>query len=206
MLKGSLLPRRSPSCTGLPPGGWFKLTLCLPVFLTLAVGQPWLNALRRERWLRSMWRHEQLSVRMAVANATHHSSQRVTSASTQTEYVAAPVVESAPAMFVSSPVDEAPPVVVESMDEHVAPAPAVSCAAPAPVDQYIAPSPAVTFAAPATVDVYIAPAPAVTFAVPAPVDEYAPVPAVSYAAPSPVDQYIAPAPAVTFAAPRCFRG
>ena len=45
-------------------------------------------ARRRERWLRSMWRHEQLSVRMAVATATHHSWKSHAVVGTQTEYVA----------------------------------------------------------------------------------------------------------------------
>ena len=45
------------------PSGW-------PVMAERAVRSA---ARRRERWLRSMWRHEQLSVRMAVATASHHS-------------------------------------------------------------------------------------------------------------------------------------
>ena len=45
-------------------------------------------ARRRERWLRSIWRHEQLSVRMAVATATHHSWKSHAEVGTQTEYVA----------------------------------------------------------------------------------------------------------------------
>ena len=44
-------------------------------------------ARRRERWLRSMWRHEQHSVRMAVATATHHSWKSHAVVGTQTEYV-----------------------------------------------------------------------------------------------------------------------
>ena len=58
---------------------------------------------------------EYMAVRMALATAAHHSSQRVTSAATQTEYVApAPVVE------------------------RCAPDPAIH-AAPAPVVEYVAP-------------------------------------------------------------------
>ena len=45
-------------------------------------------ARRRERWLRSVWRHEQLSVRMAVATATHHSWKSHAVVCSQTEYVA----------------------------------------------------------------------------------------------------------------------
>ena len=66
---------------------------------------------RRDRRLRSFWRHECMAVRMALAAAVHHSSSRVSSASTQTEYVAGPA----------------------PVTEYVAPAPAVFDAAPAPV-------------------------------------------------------------------------
>ena len=54
---------------------------------------------RRDRRLRSFWRHECMAVRMALATAAHHSSQRVSSAFTQTEYAApAPVIE-----YIASP-------------------------------------------------------------------------------------------------------
>ena len=66
---------------------------------------------RRDRRLRSFWRHDCMAVRMALATAVHHSSSRVSSASTQTEYVAGPA----------------------PVTEYVAPAPAVFDAAPAPV-------------------------------------------------------------------------
>ena len=59
--------------------------------------------------------------------------------------------ESAPPMSVAAPVVEAPPVVVEATDEYVAPAPAVSCAAPAHVDEFFAPALDVTYTAPAPV-------------------------------------------------------
>ena len=73
---------------------------------------------RRYRRLRSFWRHECMAVRMALATAAHHSSQRVSSAFTQTEYVApAPVTEC------------------------VVPAPSSSSAAPAPVIEYTASPP-----------------------------------------------------------------
>ena len=61
--------------------------------------------------IRSFWRHECMAVRMALATAAHHSSSRVSSASTQTEYVAGPA----------------------PVTEYVAPAPAVFDAALAPV-------------------------------------------------------------------------
>ena len=43
---------------------------------------------RRDRRLRSFWCLECMAVKMALATAAHHSSHRVSSASTQTEYVA----------------------------------------------------------------------------------------------------------------------
>ena len=156
-------------------------------------------ARRRERWLRTMWRHEQLSVRMAVATASHHSWKSHAVVGTQTEYagVAGPVPVTeyvAPAHAVapfSSPAVsfEMPAPVVE----YVAHAPAVTYAAPAPVVGYVSSAPAVTFAAHAPVIDYVAPAPSVTYAAPAPVFEYV--------APAPVFEFIAPAPAVSFVAP-----
>ena len=165
-------------------------------------------ARRRERWLRSMWRHEQLSVRMAVATASHHSWKSHAVVGTQTEYagVAGPVPVTeyvAPAHAVapfSSPAVtyEAPAPVFE----YVAPTPAVTFAAPAPVVGYVAPAPAVTYAAPAPVIDYVAPAHSVTYAVPAPVIDYvAPAHSVTYAVPAPVIDFVAPAPSVTFSAP-----
>ena len=63
---------------------------------------------RRDRRLRSFWRHECMAVRMALATAAHHSSLRVSSASIQTEYVAGPApvtgyVAPAPAVALSVP-------------------------------------------------------------------------------------------------------
>ena len=95
-------------------------------------------ARRRERWLRSMWRHEQLSVRMAVATATHHSWKSHAVVGTQTAGPA-PVTK-----------DVAPAPAVAPFS-----APAVTYEAPAPVFEYVAPTPAVTYAAPAPVDGYL---------------------------------------------------
>ena len=147
-------------------------------------------ARRRERWLRSMWRHEQLSVRMAVATASHHSWKSHAVVGTQTEHAG-----------VAGPVP---------VTEYVAPAhavapfssPAVSFEMPAPVVEYVAHAPAVTFAAPAPVVGYVSSAPAVTFAAHAPVIDYvAPAPSVTYAAPAPVFEYVAPAPVLEYIAP-----
>ena len=131
---------------------------------------------RREKRIRSLFRHEQMAIKMAVVTAQHHSAQRCCTIASQT------VVEY---------VDPAP-VVPAPVTEFVATAPAVTYAAPAPVVGYDAPAPAVTYAPPAPVIGFVAPAPSVTFAAPAPVFEYV--------APAPVLGF-APAPAVSFVAP-----
>ena len=53
-----------------------------------------LSRRRRDRRLRSFWRLECMALKMALATAAQQSSQRVTNASAQTNYVApAPVTE-----------------------------------------------------------------------------------------------------------------
>ena len=160
-------------------------------------------ARRRERWLRSMWRHEQLSVRMAVATATHHSWKSHAVVGTQTAGSAPVTLYVAPAPAVapfSTPAVtyEAPAPVVG----HVAPTPPVTYEAPAPVVGYVAPAPAVTYAALAPVIDFVAPAPSVTFAAPAPViGHVSPAPSVTFSAPAPVFEYVTPAPVFGFIAP-----
>ena len=78
------------------------------------------------------------------------------------------------------------------MDENVAPAPAVSRAAPAPVIEHAADD-AVTYTAPAPVNENVAPTPAVSRATPAPVIEYAADHAVTCTAPAPVNENVATA-------------
>ena len=117
---------------------------------------------RRDRRLRAFLKHERLTVAMNLATIQHHS------------HMKSAVVDVC--VQVGSP--------LAPVTEYVAPAPAVSYAAPAPVFEYVAPALAVTYAAPAPVVDYVAPAPAVTYAAPAPVVDYvAPAPAVTYAAP-----------------------
>ena len=98
---------------------------------------------RRERRIRSFFRHEQVAIKMAVVTAQHHSAQRCCTIATQT---------------VDSP----------SVIEYVAPAPAVTYAAPAPVVGYVSSAPSVTFAAPASVFEYVAPAPVFEYIAPEP--------------------------------------
>ena len=78
------------------------------------------------------------------------------------------------------------------VNENVAPAPAVSRAAPAPVIEHAADD-AVTDAASALVNGNVAPAPVVSRAAPAPVIEYAADHAVSSTAPAPVNENVASA-------------
>ena len=138
---------------------------------------------RRERRIRSFFRHEQMAIKLAVVSAQHHSSQRCCSVATQTGDGVPPVAACA--------ASAASPLV-----EYVDPAPVV----PAPVVGYVAPALTVTYAAPAPVVDFVAPAPSVTFAAPAPVVDYvAPAPSVTYAAPAPVFEYVAPAPVLGFA-------
>ena len=85
------------------------------------------------RHLRSHWRHEQFSIRMALASAAHHSHMRVAKMATQTDFVlAATYAATASSSSLATP---------------------VSPDAPAPVIKYVAPTPDVT-----TVTEYIAPA------------------------------------------------
>ena len=121
---------------------------------------------RRERRLRGHWKHECLSVRMAVAAALHHSSgERVGAAAevaVQTEH--APVTE------------------------HVAPAPDVIMSPPSSAIEYVAPAPGrarktrhfenvtsehtVTYAVTSPVSGYVDPASDHTYAALAPVVGY----------------------------------
>ena len=75
----------------------------------------------------------------------------------------------------------------------MAPAPAVTYAAPAPVIEHVAPASAVTCAALSPVIEYVRPAPADTYATPAPVT--------TYVMPSPVTECIAQAPPVAISTP-----
>ena len=99
---------------------------------------------RRERRIRSFFRHGQ----MAVVTAQHHSAQRCCTIATQT---------------VGSPSATYAATAASPMVEYVDPAPV----APAPVIEYVAPAPSVTYAAPALVFEYVAPAPVFEFIAPA---------------------------------------
>ena len=84
--------------------------------------------------------------------------------------------------------------------ELFAPAPAVSCPAPAPVVELVASAPAVPCAAPAPVVEFVDPTPAASCAVPTPVDVFvAPAPAVAHAALAPVVESVVRALAVAYA-------
>ena len=79
---------------------------------------------RMLRRLRSHWRHEQVSIRMALAGAAHHSHMRVTNMATQTDFVLA-------ATYTAT----------ASSSSY---ATLLSLDAPAPVIKYVAPTPNVT--------------------------------------------------------------
>ena len=172
---------------------------------------------RRERRFRGHWKHECLSVRMAVAAAMHHSSGKrvVATAEVAVQTERAPVTE-----HVAPDVIMPPP---SSGIEYVAPAPGRArkkrhFEAQAPVVDKVASDKTVTYAAtslvsgcvdpahdhtyavPASVIGYVDPAPIHTDAAPAAVIEHVAAPAVTFAAPATVIEHV-PAPAVTYTAP-----
>ena len=122
---------------------------------------------RRERRIRSFFRHEQMAIKLAVVSAQHHSSQRCCSVATQTGVEVPATVYAATA----SPVAACAASAASLMGEYVDPVPVV----PAPVFGSVAPAPAVTYSAPVPVFEYVAPAPVFGFA---------PAPAGSFVAPS----------------------
>ena len=98
---------------------------------------------RRERRIRSFFRHEQMAVQMAVVSAQHHSAQRCRSIANQTD-------DSLPAATYAATASAAATYAATAaspMVEYVDPAPVVTYAAPAPVIEYIAPAPAMTYVA-----------------------------------------------------------
>ena len=160
---------------------------------------------RRERRLRAWWRHEQfaISIRCAVASATHHSANRSrrVDAETQTAHVVFPqerITERIMEQTCDAPVPQdvkpleieyvAPALAVTRKRRQIkraapAPAPAyadVACTAPDPGIEYM-PAPAGICAAPTPGIEHVSPAPAVTLAASAPVT--APVPVIKYVAP-----------------------
>ena len=107
---------------------------------------------RMLRRLRSHWRHEQFSIRMALASAVHHSHIRG-----QTwlhrPILCLPRLAPRPSPAVINAATPAPLPVIEhvvstSVATHAAPAPVFDFMAPAPVIEHIAPAPAVTCTAP----------------------------------------------------------
>ena len=131
---------------------------------------------RRERRLRSFYRHEHMSIRMVVASMSHHSYEHSKSgvhATIQTALLFSIMCDgedgSWPASIVSYfAATPAPALVIE----YVAPAFAVTHAAPAPAIEDVAPAFAVTYTALSPVIDYVAPTFAVTPDEPAPVTEY----------------------------------
>ena len=100
---------------------------------------------RRERRIRSFFRHERMTVQMAVISAQHHSAQRCCSVATQTddEVPAATFAATASPAATYTATPASAPVVT-----HAAPSPVFEYVAPARVIQNIAPVPTVIFDAP----------------------------------------------------------
>ena len=98
---------------------------------------------RRERRIRSFFRHEQMAIKMAVVSAQHHSAQRCCSVAAQTD----DEVPAATYAATASPAATFAATAASPMVEYVDPAPFVTYAAPAPVIEYIAPAPAMTYVA-----------------------------------------------------------
>ena len=181
---------------------------------------------RKQRRIRSWWRHEQVSVFAAFATALHHSSQRdggVVRHPTGTEdsgnseeevhvmYGALrrqnrppPGRRLEPLEEVSEPqagIGRHTGVFYELVLNPVVPQMAeqlVNVSLPALAVEYISPAPAVSQASSPVVE-YIAPVPAVVHAPTPVVETVAPAPAVFQA--TPVEEYSAPAPAVFQATP-----
>ena len=144
------------------------LSMAARVFLLSSGGSA---SRRRERRLRSFWRHEHLSLKMMAASMSHHSWQSRESVGMQTDAVPTPV------------------------DEFVAPAaaPYAATTSPIPATEYATPALDETFTAPSPVTEDVAPAPAVTYAAPAPMIEY-----VAPASPETVNAHVAPAPVIEY--------
>ena len=126
----------------------------------VARAAPALARRRRERRIRSFFRREQMAVKMAVISAQHHSAQRCWSIATQTD----DRVTTSATFFNMDDDDSAEPAA--PVTDNVAPAPDVTCAAPAPVIEYV---PDDTNAAPAPEIQHVALTPDETYAAPAPV-------------------------------------
>ena len=123
---------------------------------------------RRQRFLRSMWRHEQLSLKMMAASVSHHSWQNRESVGVQTDAV---------------------PTLV---DEHVAPAAHAATASLIPVTEYATPALVKNCTDRSPVIEYVTPGLAVSYTAPTPEIEY--VPDDTDAAPASLTQHIALTP------------
>ena len=100
---------------------------------------------RRERRIRSFFRHEQMAIKLAVESAQHHSAQRCCSVATQTEDEVLATTYAATA----SPVVACAATAASPLVEYVDPVPFVSYAATAPVIEYVAPAPVFEYIPPA---------------------------------------------------------
>ena len=129
---------------------------------------------RRARRLRAFWRHEQHSVRMAVAAALHHSHDRASG------------VDACGLGFGGGALAPAHHAAPAPVTEYLSSAQTVGFRATAPADH----------AAPVPVTEYVAPASTIRFCAPAPAVHAAPAPATQFVVPAPVVEYIALVPVV----------
>ena len=123
---------------------------------------------RRQRFLRSMLRHEQLSLQMMAASMSHHSWQSQESVGVRTDAAPTPI------------------------DEYFAPADA-PCAATADITQFLEPPIPDKFVAPVPADTCTAQSHMTEYVTPAPVDFYA---VIDYAEPASTGTYATPAPVI----------
>ena len=107
---------------------------------------------RRERRIRSVFRHEQKEVQMAVVSAQHHSALRCCSIATQTDdFVPAATCAATASHAAIYAATAASPMV-----EYVDPAPVVTHAALAPVIEYVSSASVIECVAPAPAMTHVA--------------------------------------------------
>ena len=149
---------------------------------------------RRQRFLRSMWRHEQLSLKMMAASMSHHSWQSRESVGVQTDAAPTPVVEyvapaGAPCAVTADITQLMEPPIPDKLVAPVSP----EYVTPAPVDfyaviDYAALANTVIYIVPATTG-KVAPASTVSNRTPALVIEHMPAPVIEFFVPPPTVFY-----------------
>ena len=122
----------------------FFVYFCVKPTPDVARATPTSARRRRERRIRSFFRHEQMAVQMAVVSAQHHSAQRCRSIASQTD----DFVPAATCAATASPAATYAATAASPTVGYMDPAPVVTYAATAPVIEHIAPAPAMTYVVP----------------------------------------------------------